>query len=377
KAINEISLQIDESYLQISGTGLQLNLHETGGLANIQGAGTRVKLDPLGCLFTDLAGLDVKVGVNSGLSKVGGALQVDVDESGAIFKDTLGLDARVDEVTIGKELGRLVCRLKGDVDGDITVTPGGLISSNLSAGNGLQKIGTMISLLPEVEDALDSVDDLKDTLDNTVDKLDNALGDITDLTSNVENLANNLASVAEHVMSTAAQIGTAAAAGAVGGGVSSGLALTAAGKLAKDGVQSLISANAAKVIGGGLAAASLAGILGGLLGSLGGKKTYNTNISGDQGVSDSGVVEGTSDLAWGYSISQGYNFNLTLFPNKQTSMAVIGPMLGTNLGTTGSTSPFTGQWCVYGGMGVSERIYASGDIYMNTNQKVATEAFVS
>ncbi|KAJ3027835.1 hypothetical protein HK097_006071, partial [Rhizophlyctis rosea] len=255
-----------------------------------------------------------------------------------------------------------------------------MIICNISvSGKGIQKVGSVISLTPDLEEKMDEIDDMKDTLDNTVDKLDDAVGDITDLTSNVENLANNLASVAENVMSTAAQIGTAAAAGAVGGGVSSGLALTAAGKLAKDGVQNLISANAAKVIGGGLAAASLAGILGGLLGSLSGRKTYNTYIIGDQGISNSGVPEGGTEPVWGYSISQGFNWDPIKYPNKQTSPMTIGGMLGTSLANTflPSTSPYTGQVTIRGGLGVDGAIYSSGDIFMQANQKVASESFVT
>ncbi|KAJ3051396.1 hypothetical protein HK097_007629 [Rhizophlyctis rosea] len=318
---------------------------------------------------------------DSCLAKTTTGLEVMVAPDGPLRKELLGLDIALNpDMTLVRSIAGIGGNYKGETP-DITVAKNMIICNIDVGGKGLQKVGSIISLLPNVEEKIDKVDEMNDKLDTIPDdiasQLDIVAGDLTDMSSQIDNLANNLASVAENVMSTAAQLATAAATGAVGGGVSSGLALTAAGKLAKDGVQSLISENAAKVIGGGLAAASLAGILGGLLGSLGGKKTYNTYIIGDQGVSNSGVVEGTSDVAWGYSISQGYRFNQTLYPNKLTSMAVIGPMLGTNLSTVGSTSPHTGQWCVFGGMGVSEGIYAGGDIFMNTNQKVASENFVT
>ena len=56
-----------------------------------------------------------------------------------------------------------MCKLRGDLtDGDITVTPMGIILCNITAVGKLQKVGTVISLLPEVEEAIDKVDDLAD-----------------------------------------------------------------------------------------------------------------------------------------------------------------------------------------------------------------------
>ncbi|KAJ3050596.1 hypothetical protein HK097_008401 [Rhizophlyctis rosea] len=357
-------------------------------------------------------------------------LRVRCDIGGAVFLDPSAggaLDVRVDGIGIVKKAGVLSLNLLGDEDADIVVQgnvirsittfaapfltkAGNTVSFNLivespdltlvgntltcnidaAPAGGLVKAGSLFSLAPEklqqLDDATQELTDQKEALENvneqlteTTQKVSDAVSDITDVKSGLENVAGQVGDLAETIMSTAAQIGTAAAAGAVGGGVSSGLALTAAGKLAKDGVQNLISANAAKVIGGGLAAASLAGILGGLLGSLGGKKTYNTYIIGDQGISNSGVPEGETEPVWGYSISQGFNWDPVKYPNKQTSPMTIGGMLGTALAGTllASTSPYTGQLTVRGGVGVDGALYASGDAFVNTNQKVATETFVN
>ncbi|KAJ3052570.1 hypothetical protein HK097_006039 [Rhizophlyctis rosea] len=375
---NELSLQIDETSMKVGSLGLAVNLSETDrGVQQLpDGLGVRTQTgDPIKSGYD---GLYLQLSPDdSCLAKTATGLEVMTAVDSPFVKEITGLDIKV-----GTTLKKTLLGLEGNYVGespDITVT-GNMIICNIGvSGKGIQKVGSVISLTPDLEEKMDEIDDMKDTLDNTVDKLDDALGDITDLTSNVENLANNLASVAENVMSPAAQIGTAAAAGAVGGGVSSGLALTAAEKLAQNGIQQLIPANAAKVIGGGLAAASLAGILGGLLGSLGGKKTYNTYIVGDQGRSNSGVPEGETEPVWGYSISQGYNWDPVKYPNKQTSPMTIGGMLGTNLASLllPSTSPFTGQVTIRGGLGVDGAIYNSGDMYMQTNQKVATESFVN
>ncbi|KAJ3055243.1 hypothetical protein HK097_011126, partial [Rhizophlyctis rosea] len=278
------------------------------------------QVDPSGAIKKDLKlGLDVKIDP-SGSIKLDPGLGIDTRLSP---NDVPGLDVRVDEVSIQKTLGQLRVNLSETdrglqqlADGlddsclskttrglEVTVAPDSpfvkeLLGLDIKVGSTLKKTlvgleGNYVGKTPDitvsdVEEKLDKVDDLAENLDNAIDNLD-------DLGDRLDNVAENLSNIAEQVMSTAAQIGTAAAAGAVEGGISSGLALTAAGKLAKDGVQSLISANAAKVIGGGLAAASLAGILGGLLGSLGSKKTYNTYIIGDQGVSNSGVIEDFTD----------------------------------------------------------------------------------
>ncbi|KAJ3045611.1 hypothetical protein HK097_001171, partial [Rhizophlyctis rosea] len=298
---NEISLQYDELTMKTGANGLTLNLFETDRGLQIQTDGLGIWTQQHEPIKSGYNGLYLQLSPDdSCLMKSTTGLELAIAVDSPFIKEPTGLDLRV-----GTTLKKTTLGLEGNYMGespDITVT-GNMIVCNIDVGGkGLQKVGSIISLLPDVEDKLDQVDDMVDNLDDLGDRLDN--------------VAENLSNIAEQVMSTAAQIGTAAAAGAVGGGISSGLALTAAGKLAKDGVQSLISANAAKVTGGGLAAASLAGILGGLLGSLGGKKTYNTYIIGDQGISNSGVPEGGTEPVWGYSISQGYNFNTTLYPNK-------------------------------------------------------------
>ena len=75
----------------------------------------------------------------SALSKTPGGLSVDVDESGVISKDVLGLDIQTDDLTIAIELGRLVYKLRRDLDGDIMVTPMGIILCNITARGKLQK----------------------------------------------------------------------------------------------------------------------------------------------------------------------------------------------------------------------------------------------
>jgi Chaperone of endosialidase len=356
-------------------------------------------------------------------------IRVRVDPSGCIMNDPSmagALDVRCDNLTLVKKAGILSANYMGDEDGDIVVTgnmirsittfaaplvkTGNVVSLNLlaeapdltyaagtltcnidvSPTGGLIKTGPLLSLAPEklqqLDDATQELTDQKEALENvndqltqTTQKVNDAVSDITDVKSGLENMAGQVGDLAENIMSTAAQIGTAAAAGTVGGGISSGLALTAAGKLAKDGVQNLISANAAKIIGGGLAAASLAGVLGGILGSLSGRKIFNTYVIGDQGISNSGVPEGETEPVWGYSISQGYNWDPVKYNSKQTSPMTIGGMLGTSLAGTllASTSPYTGQLTIRGGVGIDGSLYASGDAFVNTNQKVATEAFVN
>ena len=79
-------------------------------------------------------------------------------------------------LTIGKELGRLVCKLRGDIDGDITVTTMGIILCNITATGKIQEKGSVSSLLSEVEEAIDKVDDLADGLD----KVKDATGDLQD-----------------------------------------------------------------------------------------------------------------------------------------------------------------------------------------------------
>ncbi|KAJ3051747.1 hypothetical protein HK097_007235 [Rhizophlyctis rosea] len=342
---NEVSLQIDERSLQINGS----------------------------------AGVGVNVAEGMGLQVMASGIALDLDGEKGILIAGKQISALTDMLTITFNAeGALQGNYKGDPDGDIRISAN-VISCLITAGNGLVKTGSTISLSQDLQDKVDEVDDLKDTLDNTVDKLDDALGDITHMTSQIDNLANNLASVVESVFSQAAQIGISTGAGIVGGGISSGLALTAAGKVAKDGIQTLISANAAKVIGAGAAAVSLAGIIGGLLGSLGGRKVYNYYTIGENGVSSGGTPEGGSDPLYGYSISQGYNWDRVKYPNKQTSPMTIGGMLGTNLANVllPSTSPFTGQVTIRGGLGLDGALYSSGDIFMQTNQKVASESFVT
>ncbi|KAJ3048368.1 hypothetical protein HK097_010637 [Rhizophlyctis rosea] len=328
-AANNAEVRLDPTgSLKKDVSGIDLLINPTGGIFNTPGVGVGLKVDVSGALSPD----------DSCLAKTTTGLEVMVSPDSPLRKEILGLDVALNpDMTLIKTLAGLGGNYKGEAP-DITVA-GNRIICNITATGKLQKVGSVISMVPEVEEAIDKVDNLADSLDDVTSKLDDAIGDITDMTGQIDNLANNLASVAENVMSTAAQMGTAAAAGAVGGGVSSGLALTAAGKMAQNGIQTLISQNAAKVIDGGLAAASLAGVLGGLLGAL---------------------SEGGTEPVWGYSISQGYNWDQVKYPNKQTLPMTMG-----------------GQVTIRGGLGVDGAIYSSGDIHMQTNQKVATEAFVT
>ncbi|KAJ3052126.1 hypothetical protein HK097_006850 [Rhizophlyctis rosea] len=304
-----LDVRVDGVSVKKTAGTLNVNLSETDrGLQQLaDGLGVRTQtMDPIKSGFD---GLFLQLSPDdSCLAKTTSGLEVMVSPDSPLRKEILGLDVALNpDMTLIKTLAGLGGNYKGEAP-DITVA-GNMIICNITATGKLQKVGSVISMVPEVEEANDKADDLADSLDDVTSKLDDAIGDITDMTGQIDNLANNLASVAENVMSTSAQMGTAAAAGAVGGGVSSGLALTAAGKMAQNGIQTLISQNAAKDIGGGLAAASLAGVLGGLLGALSGKKTYNTYVIGDQGISNSGVPEGGTEPVWGYSISQGYNWD--------------------------------------------------------------------
>ncbi|KAJ3048406.1 hypothetical protein HK097_010551, partial [Rhizophlyctis rosea] len=314
-----VDVKHDISIKEDLALGIGVNLSETSRGLSLIGDGLTVNTQELDPIKSGFDGLYLQLSPDdSCLAKTTTGLEVTTAPDGPLRKEILGLD-----IAVGPRLKKGLLGLEGNYVGespDITVSENLIICNISVSGKGIQKLGSVISLTPEIEEKLQEVDDMKESLDNAVDNLD-------DLGDRLDNVAENLSNIAEQVLSTAAQIGTAAAAGAVGGGISSGLALTAAGKLAKDGVQSLISANAAKVIGGGLAAALLAGILGGLLGSLGGKKTYNTYIIGDQGISNSGVPEGETEPVWGYSISQEYNWDPVKYPNKQTSPMTIGGML--------------------------------------------------
>ncbi|KAJ3029978.1 hypothetical protein HDV00_009322, partial [Rhizophlyctis rosea] len=350
------------------GLGLDVKLFATGGIQNIPGGGLAVKWDPLGPLFRDLAGLDIRLAPTGGLQKSTAGLACQVDPSGALSIDgILGLDVKVDHITIGKGLAGLQGLYK--------------------AGNKLQIIGNIISLLPEVEDAIDKVDEVAEGLDEVKD----TIGDLQDATDTLGNRLNNLDPPSTGVpgsdvmgkaasgLSTAAQAGISAGAGFLGG--ASGGALTAGsmGYTALNAAKTMAAGKALGAIAAGLGAIFAAAIGGGLIGAKAGKTVINNTYVGGNGISHGGL-DNDSDKAYlyGYSAATGFEWNKLTYPDKTTSPCCIMPLLGSDpaLSTVGSTSSTTGMLTVAGGCGVLENIYAGGSIFSN-NQKVATESFVS
>src|SRR6478609_5268284 len=392
RAMNEISLQSDENSLQVGTLGLAVNLSETGALQVEPGLGIGIKCDPLGPMFRDLAGLDLRLAPVSGLMKASKGLSVQVDPTGALSIDgSLGLDVRVDGVTITKTTAGLQGMYRGDVDGDITVTAAGIILCNISAGRGLQKIGTVISLLPEIEDKLDQVDDALDGVEEAKNMANNART-VADTASDVANTASrtagdlanklgDLSSVVDTVDNLARNIGISVGTSVLTSGVTTAISAGALGLAAQNAAQNLISNNAAKVIGvGALFAAAFGGIAGAIAGAFNKKGNQNTYISYNS-YSNGGMKERESSdeedtYYYGYSITCGTDYSVSLYPDRTLNPCTITPLLGSGLQPVESTSSRTGQLTVAGGLGISGNIYAGGSIFSN-NLKVATESFVT
>ncbi|KAJ3023789.1 hypothetical protein HDV00_001085, partial [Rhizophlyctis rosea] len=254
----------DVSIKKTAGT-LTVNLSETDiGLQQLaDGLGIRTQeLDPIKSGFD---GLYLQLSPDdSCLSKTSSGLEVSVAPDGPLRKEVLGLDVAVDGLTIKKSLVGLEGGYVGESP-DITVTEN-MIICNITAGSGLRKLGSVISLLPDVEDKLDQIpDDIGEKL--------------TDL-HNLKNTLGDLSSVVDNIGDIGKQIGISIGTSALTSAITSAVSAAAMGLAAQSAAQNLISANAAKIIGVGGLFSGLFGLARGLLGSsLCKKGSSNTYIS--------------------------------------------------------------------------------------------------
>jgi len=374
---SELSLEFNELTLKTDATGLTLNLSETSrGLESLaDGVSVRTQAgDVIGC---DYGGLYLQISPDdSCLAKTATGLEVTVAPDGPLRKELLGLDIAVDGVTIKKTLAGLVCGLRGDVDGDITVTPAGLILCNISAGQGLQKLGTVISALPntELEDKVDqaknAADAAADTANQAVQTADDLADRLGDLSSVMESLGGDLAK----------QIGIAVGTSALTSMVTTAVSAAALGLAAQSAAQNIISSNVAGAVAAGGIFSGLFGAIGGAIaGALGKKANQNTYISYNS-FSNGSLKEKETDneedvYYYGFSICCGTDYSIDLFPDRALAPCVVTPLLGSDLLPVESSHSRSGQLCVEGGLGVSGNIHAGKEVFAN-GKRLSTEEFV-
>jgi hypothetical protein len=248
----------------------------------------------------------------------------------------------------------------------VTVTQN-MINCDITAGAGLIMEGSIISLTKTELDKLDDIpEDIGDKL-NDFDHLKDTLGD--------------LSSVVQDISGIGKQIGISIGTSALTSAITSAVSAAAMGLAAQSAAQNIISSNAAAAIGAAGIFSGLFGLAGGVLGgTLGKKGSSNTYISYNS-ISNGMIKEKDGDepdeYLYGFSICTGNQYSNTLYPNPQTAPCSVVPLLGASeLQPCPSSSPYTGMLTVLGGCGVSQAIYAGGDIYMQSSLKVASESFV-
>ena len=385
KVADGITVNVDPSgSLKIDNVlGLDTRLHPTGAIENVTGMGLKWKPDPLGPLFCDLGGADLRLAPVSGLMKGTQGLSVQVDPTGALSIDgSLGLDIRVDGLTITKSLAGLQGNYRGDVDGDITVTPAGIILCNISTGAGLQKIGTVISLLPEVEDKLNQVDDALDAAEGAQNTANNAKTIADTAAETAGELADklgDLSSVIDTVGDLSKQIGIAVGTSALTSATVTALSATALGVLAKSQAQALIASKVGAATGIAAAFAGAFGVLGGLIGGSIGKKGNTINHISNNTYNIGTIKEKDTDdeedtYLYGFTLGCGSDYNIDLYPDRALNPATFMPLLNSGLQPVESNSIRTGQLTIVGDLGVAGNVHA---INMFIDSKpVATQEFV-
>ncbi|KAJ3052672.1 hypothetical protein HK097_005875 [Rhizophlyctis rosea] len=357
---NEVSLQVDENFMQVGALGLAINPAETGAIEVLPGLGIAVKCDVSGCIFRDLGGLDVKVAPTSGLSKGTLGLQVDVDESGVIFKDVLGIDCTVDELTIVKTFGRLC--------------------GNYKAGNGLTLLGNTFAVSPELEK---KIDDVADGLDDATDAAEQARNVAENAKTVADNLADKLGGISD-VLNTVGdlskQIGIAVGTSALTSATVTALSATALGIAAKSQAQALIASKVGTATSIAATFAGTFGAIGGLIaGSLNKKGNTINHISNN--TYDIGTIKekDTDDeedtYLYGFTLGCGTDYSIELFPDRGLNPCTIMPLLNSGLLPVESTNSRTGMLTVVGGLGVSGNIHGGKDVFAN-GKKLATEDYV-
>jgi Chaperone of endosialidase len=248
---------------------------------------------------------------------------------------------------------------------------GNTFNCTISVGRGLVKAGSVISLSAAMADRVDEIDDIQNRLDdvaeiadvgknigqNALDKINNL--DLPDYPSVpgvpkenfFSSLGKGLGNLASGIASIFGGIAGGMGAGALAGG------LVTAGQA---GASTLINSGIAGALGLG------AGVVGGLIGGAVGSQTGKGSGMGTNGLVYGDLAEST----WGFVLTNGYDYSETLYPNRNTAVACIAPLLGTTNPTVDSISNTTGMLVVAGGIG------CLGDIF-SKDGKVANQSWVS
>jgi hypothetical protein len=386
KDVPGLDIRVDEVSIQKTLGQLRVNLSETDrGLQQLpDGLGVRTQTgDPI---KSGLDGLYLQLSPNDAcLAKTTTGLEVMVAPDSPLRKELLGLDIAVDGVTIQKSLTGLVCGLRGDVvDGDITVTPAGIILCNITAGQGLQKLGTVISALPnteleeKVDQATDAANQAKGAADAAADTASQAaktagdladkLGDLSSVVDGIGDLGRTIGISVGTSLLTSAATTTAISAAALGLATSQAQALVASKVGAATGIAAVFSG----LFGG------IGGAIAGALGKKGNTVNHISNTTYNIGV----IKEKDSDdeqedtYYTGFSIGCGTEYSVDLYPDRALNPCTIMPLLGSGLLPVESTNWRTGMLTVCGGLGVSGNIHAGKDVWAN-GKRLATEDFLS
>lgn len=399
RALNEISLQIDETSMKVGSLGLAVNLSETDRGIQVLADGLGIRTQVGDVIKSGYDGLYLQLSPDdSCLAKTATGLELMAAVDSPFVKEITGLDIRVGP-TLKKTLVGLEGNYMGDEDGDIVVSgniirsvttfqsplvktgsvvslnlvvespdltyANGILTCNIEAGMGLVKTGSIISLR---QTDLDKLDDIPQDIGDKLDALDE-LGD----------RLSDLGKVMDTVGDIGRQIGISVGTSALTAAVTSAVSAAALGIAAQSAAQNLISSK----VGAATAAAGifsgLFGLAGGLLGSALSKKgssnTYISYNSISNGMIEEKVGNEEDKYLYGFSITAGSTWNSSVYTSPQLAPCTVVPLLGSDLTTVSSTSSTTGMLTVAGGMGVLENIYAGGNVYSN-NLRLATESFV-
>ena len=252
--VDGVDVRHDLSIKEDLAFGIGVNLSETDRGLQLLADGLGVRTQTMDPIKSGFDGLYLQLSPDdSCLAKTMTGLEIMVAPDGPLRKELLGLDVAVDGVTIKKDpLIGLSCALRGDIDGDITVTPMGIILCNITATGKIQMIGTVLSLLPDVEESIDKVNDLADTVDQAVDKLDTIPDDLADKLDKLDELADKLGDVAglvDEAADIAKQIGISVGTSALTSLVTTAITATTMGVLAKSQLQQLLTSKSALAMG--------------------------------------------------------------------------------------------------------------------------------
>ncbi|KAJ3054898.1 hypothetical protein HK097_000415 [Rhizophlyctis rosea] len=376
RALNEISLQIEEASLQVGPAGLVVNLAEGMGLQKLP-TGIGLDLDGDKGILVINNQISALTDMTTITFNAQGALQGnytrdedgDISVIGNIIRSNMTFTAPLSKVGNTVSLNLIV------ESPDLTYA-NGVLTCNIDAGRGLIKTANIISLAQTELDKLDKVDDAIDAAEQAQNVANNA----RTVAKNLADKLGGISDVLDTVGDLSKQIGIAVGTSALTSATVTSLAAASLAVSAKSQAQALIASKVRTATGIAGAFAGAFGAIGGAIAGAFGKKGNTINHISNNTYNIGTIKEredGDTDdeYLYGFTLGSGTDYSMELYPDRAMNPATFMPLLKSGLLPVESVNSRTGMLTVVGGLGVSGNIHGGKDVFAN-GKKLATEDYV-